>query len=280
MNNSTDNRLSFKPYRRTLERVRTQFELLRFALLALRPEQQTQFFEDVSKQRIARMEFFRETAKRQKTMTDQEADEIADEQIERIKNELRREQELGNLRATSEFTGAGLNQSELLLLVAHFEAFMKLLHQHLLAAAPNKVFSVGFRDDQNPRIPVKDIFGGPQSNWDSQKFLNELIIKEVKWLDAQSIESRAEYFAERLGILFGTPEELEDLKEIMDRRNEISHEIFLSKDEVLQRTLVEGSEGPLVPDSMLKTARQLFFWIPSRCFEHGRKHFPSHFKSY
>lgn len=292
MSNSNDNRLSFRPYRLAVERVQTQFNLIRFALRLLGEEDQKQFFEDVSDKKIAGMEQFRIRAKEmnqlqpkeEKTvLSDEEIDQIANDGIERIKSEMRRERRVGNLLATSEFSEDRLNQSELLLLVAHFESFMKLVHECFLLAAPAKVFGNGFRGEQNPRIPLKDIFDPTQSFWNSQKFLREQITKEVKWLDAQNIETKAEYFAKHFGIAFGKAEEIEELKEIMRRRNEISHEIYeppKSEDEILKETLEGGKEQPIVLDPMLKKARTLFFSIPRNCIEYGGKTYQSYFKTY
>lgn len=283
MSNTNDNRISFRPYRLAVERVQTQFDLIRFALRSLEEKDQKQFFKDVSDKKIASMEQFRLRAKEHKFMPDVEVDQMANEGIERIKSELRREKRAGNLWATSEFSEDRLNQSELLLLVAHFESFMRLVHERFLLAAPAKVFGSGFRGEQNPRIPLKDIFDATQATWNSQKFLREQIAKEVKWLDAQNIETKAEYFAKHFGIAFGKAEEIEELKEIMKRRNEISHEIYeppKSEDDVLKETLESGKEQPIVLDPMLKKARMLFFSIPRNCIEYGGKTYQSYFKTY
>jgi hypothetical protein len=160
---------------------------------------------------------------------------------------------------------------------------MKLVHERLLLAAPGKVFGTVYRGEQNPRIPLKEIFDSAQAVWSPQKFLKEQIAKEVKWLDAQNIEKRANYFAKHFGISFGSPEEIEELKAIMKRRNEISHEIYeppKSEIEVLEETLEKGKEQPLVSGQMLKKARQLFHSIPRSCIEYGGKTYQSYFKKY
>jgi hypothetical protein len=69
----------------------------------------------------------------------------------------------------------------------------------------------------------------------------------------------------------------------MQRRNEISHEIYQPtkcEDEVLKETLKGGKEQPLVPDPMLKKARQLFCSIPRSCIEFGGRKYQSYFKKY
>ena len=160
---------------------------------------------------------------------------------------------------------------------------MKLVHERFLHAAPSRVFASGFRDDQNPRIPIKDIFDSAQSSWNSQKFLRELIVKEVKWLDAQNIESKAEYFAKHFEIQFGSPEEIKELVAIMLRRNQISHEVYeppKNHDQMLKETLQDGKQQPLVDTPMLKRARHFFYWIPQKCIEHGAKTYQRYFSKY
>jgi hypothetical protein len=278
-----DNRLSSKPYRKVLERVQIQFDLLRFALQTLKPKDQKKFFTKVAEKKLAQNEKFRAWMKQHKVLPDEEADQNADDQIKRIQSELRRERRAGNLYATSEFTEDRLNQSELLLLVAHFESFMKVVHERFLTAGPGKVFGKGFRDDQNPKIPLKEIFDSTQSHWNTQKFLSELIAKEVKWLDAQNIAVKADYFDKNFGIPFGSAADIEDLKLIMRRRNQISHEVYeppKRHEHMLKETLEHGKEQPLVDGPMLAKARHLFFWIPQKCIEHGAKTYQSFFREH
>src|SRR6266705_4369456 len=272
MSDATDKRLSFRPYRKVLESVQIQFDLIRFSLKVIKPKDQKQFFKQKADKKLADNEKFRKYLKQHKLNSDEETDQIADERIQSIKSELRRENCAGNLHAISEFTEDRLNQSELLLLVAHFESFMRLVHEIFLLAAPSKVFGNGFRGEQNPKIPIREIFDSTQSYWNTQKFLKEHIAKEVKWLDSQNIETKAEYFAKHFGISFGTAAEIEELKSIMRRRNEISHEIYEPPkvhDEMLKETLEKGKEQPLVLNPMLTKARRFFLQIPPTCVEQG-----------
>jgi len=282
MKTSTD-LLSFKPYREVLERVQIQFDLLRFSLKTLKAKDQKQFFTEIAARKLAQIEKFRTVAKQQKIFPDEQADEIAGHQIKRVQSELRRERRAGNLYATSEFTEDRLNQSELLLLVAHFESFMKIVHERFLMAAPSRVFGKGFRDEQNPRIPLKEIFDSAQNHWNTQKFLNELIAKEVKWLDAQNIAAKADYFDKHFGISFGSQADIDELTSIMRRRNQISHEVYeppKQHEEMLEETLEQGKQQPLVDAPMLAKARQFFHWIPQKCIEHGARTYQSYFKPY
>jgi hypothetical protein len=266
-----------------LESVQTQFDLIRFSLKIIKPKDRKQFFKQKAEKKLADNEKSRILIKKHKILSDEEADQNADAIIESIKSQLRRENRAGNLYVISEFTEDRLNQSELLLLVAHFESFMKLVHETFLLAAPNNVFGKGFRDDQNPKIPIKEIFDSTHNYWNTQKFLKELVIKEVKWLDSQNIEVKANYFAQHFGISFGNAKDIEELKSIMRRRNQISHEIYeppKNNDEIFKAVLEKGKEQPLVPDPMLIKARRFFYWIPQNCFDHGAKKYQSYFKRY
>ncbi len=283
MSNTNDKRLSFRPYRLGLESVQTQFDLIRFSLKIIKLKDRKQFFKQKAVKKLADNKKSRIFIKQHKILSDEDADQNADAVIESIKSQLRRENRAGNLLAVSEFSEDRLNQSELLLLVAHFESFMRLVHETFLLAAPHRVFGNAFRGEQNPRIPIKEIFDADQNVWSPQKFLKEQIAKEVKWLDAQNIETKADYFVKYFGISFGNPDEIEELKNIMKRRNEISHEIYeppQSQDEVLKNTLEKGEEPPLVSNSMLQKARGFFYWIPNRCIAFGGKTYQSYFKEY
>jgi hypothetical protein len=105
-------------------------------------------------------------------------------------------------------------------------------------------------------------------------FRSELIHKEVKFLDSQRVERRAEYFSEHFGVSFCAQKELESLKEIMETRNKISHEIY----HPVARTFEQIKDPPLVSDAMLKRARILFKDIPRNCVKAGAKVYQSYFR--
>lgn len=186
-----------------------------------------------------------------------------------LMKQYRKDIRQGDTRFKIEFSEDRLNQSELLLLVAHFESFMKEVHSTFLNAAPAKVFS-----GSDKKVMLRDVFGG-QGVTVFSKFLNELIIKEVKFLDSQRIEKRAEYFSEHYGVSFGSGTEINELKEIMEIRNKIPHEIYAP----LPSSPEQVRDQALVGDEMLKRARQLFRYISSRCVEAGAKAYQSYFRS-
>ena len=111
----------------------------------------------------------------------------------------------------------------------------------------------------------EDLFG---------KFLRELTKKEVKRVDHLRIEQRAEYFAKHYKVSFGSKKEIQDLKEIMDRRNRISHEIYYPPPHSNEQLKDPG----LVGDETLTRARQLFREVPARCIGAGRKLYRHYFR--
>jgi hypothetical protein len=261
-----DSRLSVKNHLAALEGVETQFALVRFALSTLSKNAIRGFFKArLNHQLDALSKAFA------KIKENAQGEEVAEwNQTEEMlrdftKKKHRKSSKPSDTRFSIELSEDRLNQSELLLLVAHFESFMKEIHRTFLTAAPAKVF--GKRDT---KFMLREAF----QDGSFSKFLNELIIKEVKSLDSQRIERRAEYFVEHFGISFGSQKEIDDLTEIMATRNKISHEIYCPP----PRSAEQVKEQPLVPDIMLKRARQLFRDIPSRCVDAGAKVYQSYFR--
>jgi hypothetical protein len=269
MTHHHDTRLSVRTYLAALEGVETQFALVRFALSALSKNAIKGFFKARLHHQLGSI-----TAGFAKIRASAQGGEVAEwnqtEEMLRefIKKKHRKDSKPSDTRFKIELSEDRLNQSELLLLVAHFESFMKEVHRTFLTAAPAKVFS-----KRDTKFMLREAFQDGAGGCFS-KFLNELVIKEVKSLDSQRVERRAEYFSEHFGVSFGSPKDVGDLKEIMETRNKISHEIYCAPPASAEQV----KELPLVPDEMLKRARQLFRDIPRRCVEAGAKVYQSYFR--
>ncbi|MCO5050811.1 MAG: hypothetical protein M9920_00705 [Verrucomicrobiae bacterium] len=264
-----DNRLSVRNYREALEGVETQFALIRFALSALSQNAIKGFFKTRLHNQIGAIS--QAFAKIKVGAQDDEMakwNQTEEMLLEYTKKKHRKDSKPSDTRFKIELSEDRLNQSELLLFVAHFESFMKEVHRTFLTAAPAKVFS-----KRDTKFMLREAFQDGAGGCFS-KFLNELIIKEVKFLDSQRVERRAEYFAEHFGVSFGAQKEVDDLREIMDTRNKISHEIYCPP----PRSAEHVRDQPLVSDQMLKQARQLFRDIPQRCIEAGAKVYQSYFR--
>lgn len=256
-----DNRLSVINYHEALDGVKTQFALARFALNNLSKNRIKEFYKTLLRNRLDTIEHrcdkngFDETIKKMVS--------------EFEKRKLRKNFRSSDTRFKLELSEDRLNQSELLLLVAHFESFMKQIHEAFLNAAPAKVFS-----ERDTKFMLREAFQN-EAEGGSGRFLKELIIKEVKSLDSQHIRKRHEYFEKYFGVGFGTKEDVDDLKEIMDTRNKISHEIYCPPPCNLEHV----KDQPLVSNHMLKRACWLFDDIPRRCIDVGARTYPSYFRS-
>ena len=262
-------RLTVRHYRATIEGVETQFALIRFALSALSKNAIKGFFKARLHHQLGAIDRGFQMLKANAQGDELEEWKQTEEMLrEFAKKKHRKDSKPADTRFKIEFSEDRLNQSELLLLVAHFESFMKEVHRRFLTAAPAKVFS-----KRDTKFMLRELFEDSTVSY-SGKFLTELIAKEVKLLDSQRAERRAEYFSEHFGVSFGSKKEISELQEIMDARNKISHEIYFSPPHSLEQIKVL----PLVSDVMLKRARQLFRDIPQRCIEAGAKVYQSYFK--
>jgi hypothetical protein len=265
-NHKSDSRLSIHSYFKAIERVEIQFALIRFALKTLSKAKIQRFYQAHLQAKLSAVE---SCVQQLKEDFGNDMYEGLDAMMrEQLTKEHRKQNRPGDTRFMVEFSEDRLNQSELLLLVAHFESFMKDVHSRFLMAAPGKVFS-----KRDTKVMLRDLFDaqGPDAY---NGFLNELVIKEVKSLDAQRIEKRAEYFSEHYGISFGSDKDIEDLKEIMQIRNKISHEIYAPP----PGTPEEVRDQALVADQTLKRARQLIRLIPSACIHAGAREYHRYFR--
>lgn len=285
MKTRSDRRLLLKPYLQAIEGIHTQFELIRLGLKYLPKKRIKAFFEERERYELAQLEAglseVKDSVLALSCPPDKrtELESILNESNKRIIGGKKREHRkhiLKDTNARREVTEDALNRSELLLLVAHFETFMKLVHTTFLEAAGQVVFGRGFRERKDAQILIREIFDGKSSYWDSNKFLRELSIKEAKWLDQQKIEIRGKYFLRHFGVSFGDNSEVQELAKIMDTRNRISHDLYAPP----PRELAElKEERPFVSRNMIKTALSFFTRIPEKCCQVGSKKYPGFFST-
>jgi len=245
--------------------VQSQFELIRFGLQYLPKSRIKAFYKERLEREMQAWEAF--MAEFEKDFP--EMKDIVPEVLATERKELRKRYKPSDVRVKKELSEDRLNQSELLLLVAHFESFIKTVHEAFLRAAPGRVFA-----SRDTKFLLREIFDSSGPSLSTRKFLNELVIKEVKALDRESIERKAEYFKEHFGVVFGTKAEIEELKEIMVTRNKISHETYSPPPSALE----EIKEQPLVSDKVLTRARHFFQCIPKLCVREGAKRYSSYFR--
>jgi hypothetical protein len=274
-------KLSIEPYRAELKILHNQFKLIRDGVHNLPKKRIKQFLDQLDEEEERELHAAYDHLRTLPEAARPDLEAILSDMENRGRRNLRRKQRGGILRdpgARKELMEDRLNQSELLLLVALFESFMKHVHRAFLAAAPQKVFGRAFRGHEGASLKLSEIFDERTSNWNSfsflDKFLNELIGKEVKWLDQQNIEQRLEYFQNYYRVVFRSDLDMKTLARILTIRNEISHRLYAPP----ARRIEEIPERPLVADALLDHARSLFSTIPDACFTLGRKMYPQHFE--
>ncbi len=105
-----------------------------------------------------------------------------------------------------------LNQSELILRVSLFEIFMKDIHRQALGEKPSLIKA-------DRKIPI-----GRVLSLGFKKVIEEEIEREVNSLDRVSVEDKARYFKEKLGIDWFGGHAVPLLKHVIEVRNSILHE--------------------------------------------------------
>jgi hypothetical protein len=271
--NQTNNRLSVVPYHEILEGVVDQFALIRFGLGKLSKRQIQEFFKtrikDQAAELKASLQLFAENLPKEIPEEQREKAKIGGElAAEHWKKREGKKHRPADTRFKFEFSEDRLNQSELLLLVAHFEAFMKELHRTFLSAFAAQGLMHG---------PLKLVLGEadiPDSVGPFSRYLKGFIQKEVKRVDAQGIKDRAAYFADYFGCTFGSEDEIGQLKAVMDKRNLVTHEIYTAPRSMLD----QAAEQPIVGDDTLQNARWLFWEVPRKCVQVGAKNYPAYFR--
>jgi len=257
-----------------LEAVQTQFALIRFALSRLSKASIREFFHGRVDAMQAALDQYLRDLNPEAMPAGVEIASVKggiDAYVSLQRKKARKDSRPSDHRFRIELSEDRLNQSELLLLVAHFESFMKEVHHTLLLANPLKAFGKSEKE-----VKLKEVFlsdADPVRPFD--KFFRETVIKEVKRLDSQKIDQKAEYFQKHFGISFGSADEIAELTDILKVRNQISHEIYKRP----PNSLEDVSDQLIVSDQTLSRARWLFYEVPRRCIDAGARDYPSYFRS-
>jgi hypothetical protein len=254
--------LKISTYDNRIELVDIEFKFLRFAVGKLSRNRKKEFFSAITAEQIQRLHHGLELAQKHlpETFSEEDVLEIA----ERGKRNAREKFAPRNRRRYEETIEDGLNASELLIRVALFEAFMKEIHTEILRAKPSLLGKI------RPQREVKyeNLF---MEQSDYSQILNQEIIREVEEVDRKKFfdkpeyfdKTRAYYFAHHLKIPLDNEGNLKFLSEVLEIRNEISH------------------ENPLyiVGPVLLAKAAKLLKQIPESCFRKAETLYGSaHFK--
>ena len=256
------NPLTISTFHIELKKLCRQFDFARFALRVIPKSRKEAFFKDERERELSHWESMLSGAEETKALYEKAGVDF-DKFAERIRKSAKygSGKELGprNRRTYEEGIEDGLNQSELLLLIAHLETFLKELHRQLLRADPKAVF--GKRADNGKPVQVKQIF---ERGFDN--FLLGLIEKEVRKQDRESIGLRSEYFAKFFGFPLGDSKTIERLTDLFEVRNNISHHIL------------DADKIRIPNDADIKEARQLFTRVASSVWAAAWNKYPTFFR--
>jgi hypothetical protein len=238
--------LTLATYTDRLELMDIQYRLIRFAIGKLSASQRQSFFSHLKAERMSPVQRALDSALgHQENLKDQIPGIIS-----RVERSLRPKYSKKTQRFYFEFLEDGINASELLIRVAHFEAFMKDIHTEVLRSAPCLLGST------NPgrQIKFEKLFIPGRTFND---FLLQEINREVRSVDRESLMFRANYFADHLKLPWCSKDDLELLDQVSDTRNKLSHE---------QPSL------PVSPQ-FLERASKLMGNIPYCCFTAAKKRY-------
>jgi hypothetical protein len=235
-------KIRFLPYKRTIQRIEIQFELLRFSL-EMSHSKQDAFRKKFLNKEMSRFDSAWEKIKDMQarfpgtTAIENlfDVDDLRKNKEKQLKHALKSsEKKIERVRNIwTELTEATINQSEFVLLVAHFEAFMDIILEKLLQVCPAKID-----------------------------------VEKLKWKDKVS------YFETQHGIQFG------NFKSLKDLRNDIMHRIY-QLPEKSPNLLIEPEKVnsmPMVTNNDLEMARRDVLAIPSECVKSAGRKFQSYFQ--
>jgi hypothetical protein len=258
--------LTLVKYRTELEKLWRQFDFARFALKGISTTRKRAFFKEEYQREISKFEAMGNASAEAKEPFEKagiDFDKIAASILEHSKAHYRKELRPKNHRVYEEGIEDGLRQSELLLLVAYFEEFLKAFHRTLLCADAQRLFEE--RADNKGKIQMKlkveDIFQGSMDD-----VRRALIEKEINDLDREKIEERVKHFQQSFGVSIGESKTVERLQHFMELRNDITHHIL-------------DPERIRIPnDAEIKEARDLFYWAASSLWYSASQKYPKHFR--
>jgi hypothetical protein len=253
-------------YSQKIGELNFQFDYIKFAFAKLPSSQQRAFLTNYRNQKHV---WAKEVVNK---VSDDEL--IRSKLLEKHKKYLAKKYKAGNLRFYGEFSMDSLNQSELLLMIAYFESFLKDFHRELLVA-DNKLIAA-YKPKADVRLET--IF-----STDYRNFVKGEIEKQVKELDKQRFEVRARIFKEILGIKLADEDSIIETKRLFALRNRISHEIASSPitesaNEIKYEIEDYDEEtGTFVSDKVITVARKLLTQIPINCWSQAADKYPQYF---
>jgi hypothetical protein len=247
-------KLEFSRYNKKLQWATLTFDLLRWALLhEFRDAGLRRFMQSQSKQKAAR---FKMTMKLLLADPYIVFDEKDRQDLERRhKRKLSAEVPVTPSPKWAEYKGQAqlaLNASELVLLVAIFEAFLKEIHYHALLAQPKLLA----RGKPNRSVSLKDLFRAGL-----EQFRCKEAQRQVREVDRLSTRERAKFFQRCLSLRWGDDPDVKRIDQLIHIRH----------------NLVHSTPDRSVADTDVQDARKLFRSVASTVFNKACGLYPTTF---
>lgn len=245
----------FSPYFENLRQLETQFDFLRYSFEKLSEKRTKKFFA---------MKRETESSQLESRLKIASGHGLDDESIESIKQssqkrlikkwgvenrELYREQ----------YVPDDLNKSELLLLVALLESYLKDFYESLVHAEPRRALAKSGKQEN-----LREIFADNVDQWRKSKFFLKVLREEVDRFDHITFEDRIEFLFVAYELK-SDGKDVVNINELIDRRHKISHR-WTNRNEVKH-----------VSPEDLRDARRLFLSLPRSLFSQAMDKYPIHF---
>lgn len=188
---------------------------------------------------------------------DRERDKIDELFVKAYGNNLRRQ-----IQHHVEFAENKINQTEIILRCAYFEAEMKDIHRFCLYAKPEIL------QKRQKEIPLAKLIAKGED-----AILEEEIETEVRRLDKENVKERAKYFKDTLGLDWGDPR----LPKSKLRVPHAKCVEALHQASEIRNKIVHRESDYVVKLDELETARRFFTFVPSCCCKQAVKLYPTHF---
>ena len=252
-------KLSFIPYNRRFIHFTTVFDLLRHALGDLTDASMKRYMQSQRKpleEEKEKLDTFIKAHHKIASGTD-----LVSPLVDRIfRKTLSSDLPLNPGPKWAEYQGQArleINASELILLVALFEAFMKGIHEHALWAKPKLLAeAVQNRRPEELKALAKILFC---EGFDALKAKE--IQRQVLKADRDRPKERAGFFKDALHLPWGDTACVESVANLIAKRHALAH----------------GAPGEHASEQDIKQAREHFMGIPSQCFNKAGEIYPSHF---
>lgn len=256
--------LSVDPYLDALKQMETQFEFLRYAFEKLSRNKAEEFFSSKRQSELSHFSSKLEMATAQGLLDQDISQDLASRKAKILSKKLNKENQA---LYRTQFVPDDLNKSELLLLVALFESFLKEIYESLVRAEPRRAFAKSGKE-----VALREIFADNVREWAKSKFFDKIVKEQVEHFDHTPFkDSKDSKKEDRTKLLAAYELKLDEKDiavafELIERRHKISHR------------WTDRNEVKHVSPKELTDAKRVFNIIPRRLISQAAEKYPQFFK--